>query len=151
MITIKRTLWILALISILAGPVVGGEPNTNKVVTLARHETVAEFLGTNYHQCMGLTSLCPDKCGGSGTLASFAIIKYLNYEKLGEYGDPKCEQFDVMVEDNMKQSKVLPAIRDTVTSLKKGDHVLLSWNHDYVTVDGSSGPDRPVIKLQKSQ
>jgi hypothetical protein len=33
--------------------------------------------------------------------------------------------------------------------LKPGDYVLLDWQHDYVTIDGSSGPERVLNKLQK--
>jgi hypothetical protein len=148
-IPIFRLLMLLTLGSIFSRWAYSGEVTTTNVVTLARHETVAEFCGTSYHQCMGLTSLCPDKCGQSGTMASFKITKYLSYEKLGEYGDPKCEQYVFMLEDNMKRPKVSPAIQATVASLKKGDLVFLSWHHDYVTVGGSSGPERPLIKLQK--
>ena len=27
--------------------------------------------------------------------------------------------------------------------------MLLNWNHDYVTKDGASGPERPLTKLEK--
>ncbi len=120
-----------------------------KVELLSRHETVAEFLGTSYHRCMGLTSLCPDRCGHSGNVATFRIIKYLNYEKPGEYGDPKVEQFVFMIADNMKVQKVDKAVRDAVEALGKGDKVLLSWDHNYVTSEGVSAPERPVVKLER--
>lgn len=120
-----------------------------KVENLAQHETVAEFLGTRYHRCMGLTSLCPDRCGDSGTLADFRISRYLKYVKHGEYGDLKTDLFSFMTEDNMKNRKINNELFDTVTSLTKGDQVLLSWNHDYVTSKGSSRPERPVTKLEK--
>lgn len=138
---------LLTVALVLSACNVVDESKTAK--TLARHETVAEFQGTRYKKCLGLTSLCPDKCGESGTIAVFKIIKYLNYEKLGEYGDPKCEQFIFMTEDNMKNQKVPTNIRDTVVLLKEGDIVLLSWNHDYVMIDGSSGPERSITKLKK--
>lgn len=47
------------------------------------------------------SDLCPDRCGHSGKLATFAIVKYLRYEKPGEFGDPRQEQFLVLIEDNM--------------------------------------------------
>lgn len=119
-----------------------------KSETLSTHETVAEFLGTSYHRCLGMTSLCPDECGDSGTMASFRICKYMKYEKLGDYGDPRSEQFNFLIEDNMKNLKVNATTRDTVAALKKGDAVLLSWKHNYVTVNGSSGPERPIVKLK---
>jgi hypothetical protein len=96
---------------------------------------------------MGLTTLCPDRCGESGKLATFAIVKYLAYEKPGQYGDPKQEQFMVLIEDNMKNPKVPKAIRDAVLALKPGDLVRLQWNHDYVTREGSKFPERPIKNL----
>jgi hypothetical protein len=98
---------------------------------------------------MGLTSLCPDKCGESGALATFRIVNYVTYEKLGEYGDPKCDEFAFLVEDNMKHPKVPADIRATVNSLKQGDIVLLSWKHDYVTNQNGSAPERPLTRLEK--
>merc|ERR1711957_951537 len=35
-------------------------------------------------------------------------------------------------------------------SLQAEDEVILEWNHDYVTVNGCSGPDRPVTNLSKA-
>ena len=77
---------------------------------------------------MGRTSLCPEHCGESGQLASFAIVKYLKYAKPGEYGDPKQEKFMILIEDNMGNVKVPKAIRDAVLALKPGDLVHLQWN-----------------------
>ena len=111
---------------------------------LSAHDTVARFVGMKDHKCMGRTSLCPDRCGESGQLATFTIVKYLKYDKPGEYGDPKQEQFMVLVEDNMKNVKVPKAIRDAIIALKPGDLVHLQWNHDYVTQAGSKFPERPI-------
>ncbi len=133
----------------LSACVNGGDIAERKTETLARYENVAEFRGANYHRCMGLTSNCPDKCGESGALATFRIVNYVAYEKLGEYGDPKCEEFAFLVEDNMKHPKVPADIHAAVNSLKKGDIVLLSWKHDYVTSNGGSAPERPLTKLEK--
>lgn len=126
-----------------------GEPEIVTVETLSRHETVAEFRGTSDHRCMGLTSRCPDACGHSGTLATFRIVHYVNHEKLGEFGDPKSDEFAFLVEDNKKNPKVTEVIRQTISALLPGDNVLLSWNHDYVTRNGNSAPERPVIRLEK--
>jgi hypothetical protein len=139
----------IALLLVLTGWAYGDEKGAAKVETLARHETVAEFCGTNYHRCLGLTTLCPDRCGESGALATFRIVNYLNYEKLGEYGDPKCDEFAFLVENNMKYPKVPDDIRAAINTLKPGDLVLLSWKHDYVTSQGGSAPERPITKLEK--
>lgn len=145
----NRAVWTIAASLVFSGWTHGGEQGAAKVETLARHETVAEFRGTSYHRCMGLTSLCPDQCGESGTLATFRIVNYVIYEKLGEYGDPKCDEFAFLVEDTMKRPKVPADIRAAVHSLKQGDMVLLSWKHDYVTSQGGSAPERPLTRLEK--
>jgi hypothetical protein len=40
------------MVLLLAACAHGGGFDESKTVTLARHETVAEFLGTNYHRCL---------------------------------------------------------------------------------------------------
>lgn len=116
---------------------------------LARQETVAEFLGLQYQQCRGLTTLCPDKCGSSGNFARFRIVKYLVYKKPGQYGDPKQEQFIVQVDTNLGQPKLPDAQVKIIRALKPGDFVLLAWRHDYVTKDGASSPERPLTAIKK--
>lgn len=118
---------------------------------LSAHSTAARFEGLRDHRCLGMTALCPDRCGESGKLATFTIVKYLRYEKRGEYGDPKQEQFLVLIEDNMKHPKVSPAIRDVILALKPGDPVELDWNHDYVTQDGSKFPERPITRIVRRE
>ena len=115
---------------------------------LSSHDTEATFVGIKDHVCRGLTALCPDKCGESGKLATFKIVKYLDYKKPGEYGDPKQEEFMVLIEDNLKNPKVPAAIRDAVLALKPGAQVHLKWNHDYVTKEGTSSPERPIVELK---
>jgi hypothetical protein len=127
-------------------PAVKAEQETERVL-LSSHDTEATFVGLKDHRCMGRTSLCPDRCGDSGKLATFKIVKYLDYKKPGEYGDPKQESFMVLIEDNMKHPKVPQAIRDAILALKPGDLVHLKWNHDYVTKGGSKFPDRPIVAL----
>ena len=118
---------------------------------LSSHDTVARFVGLKEHKCMGRTALCPDRCGESGKLATFEIVKYMAYEKPGEYGDPQQKQFMVLIEDNMKNPKVPAAIRDAIVALKPGDLVDLKWNHDYVTQDGSKFPERVIRLLEKKK
>jgi hypothetical protein len=62
-----------------------GDMKETKRETLAGHETVAEFQGVTYHECRGLTAQCPDRCGESGNIATFKIIKYISFEKLSQY------------------------------------------------------------------
>lgn len=116
---------------------------------LSSHRTEARFEGIQDHRCRGLTSLCPDQCGESGKLATFTILSYLDYQKPGEFGDPKQERFQVLIEDNHQTPKVPEAIRAAILALKPGERVRLDWNHDYVTRDGSSFPERPILALSK--
>ncbi len=116
---------------------------------LSAHDTIARFTGLKDHKCLGRTSLCPDECGHSGKLATFEIVKYLNYEKPGEFGDPKQEQFQILIEDNMGNVKVPAGIREAILALKPGDEIHLKWNHDFVTRDGSSFPERTITLLEK--
>ena len=51
---------------------------------LSSHDTVARFTGIKDHRCMGRTALCPDRCGDSGNLASFTVVRYLDYRKPGD-------------------------------------------------------------------
>jgi hypothetical protein len=76
-------------------------------------------------------------------------VNYLNFEKPGEFGDPKQEIFQILVEDNLKNPKVPAGIRDTILALKPGDTVHLKWNHDFVTRGGASSPERGITLLEK--
>ena len=120
---------------------------------LAENNTVAKFTGIAYQQCRGMTAECPDNCGQSGDFASFEIVSYLVYRKLGQYGDPKTTTYTFQVEDNHKNLKVPKELAAEVRGLKPGDYVLLNWRHDYVTTfeggGSSSSPERPITKLQK--
>lgn len=115
---------------------------------LSSHDTTAKFTGITHHVCRGMTSLCPDDCGHSGRLATFEIIEYLAYEKPGEYGDEKEAKFQVLIEDNKKNAKVPAAILKAIDALKTGDTVHLKWNHDYVTLNGSKFPERPILLVE---
>jgi hypothetical protein len=125
------------------------KPANEQRELLSSHVTLAVFDGVNFRLCRGRTALCPERCGDSGEFASFTVKKYLKYEKLGQYGDPEQQNFLVQVSDFNRKPKGDPKILETVKGLEKGDHVLLSWNHDYVTKQGTSSPERPIVKLEK--
>jgi hypothetical protein len=82
-------------------------------------------------------------------MAAFRIIKYLSYEKVGQYGEEKEKQFQFLVEDNMKNLKVSADIKATIDALNPNDFVLLDWQHDYVSKDGANFPERPVTRVQR--
>ena len=145
-----RTL-LLSVVATMLTPVMlsaADNPKGEKRELLANHETLAVFDGVDYRLCRGLTALCPKDCGDSGEFANFAVKKYLKYEKLGQYGDPEQQTFLVQVSDYYKKPKGNAEILKTVKALTKGDYVLLSWHHDYVTKAGTSSPERPIVKLE---
>ena len=116
---------------------------------LSEHHTLATFDGVEFRLCRGRTALCPERCGHSGNFANFTIRKYVKYKKHGEYGDPEQKSFLIQISDFDKLPIGDPAFAKTIADLKKGDFVLLSWNHDYVTKEGVSSPERPIVKLEK--
>lgn len=118
------------------------------VALLSSHETIAVFDGTRFQQCRHLTADCPDKCHHAGNVVTFSIKSYLNYTKPGEYGDPKAEKFQVMVDDQLGTLKVSKETLAQIKALKPGDSVKLSWNHNYVTKDRSSYPVRTITQLE---
>ncbi|MFN7343365.1 MAG: hypothetical protein ACK5TA_08520, partial [bacterium] len=81
----------------------------------------------------------------------FEIIEYLDYQKLGEYGDPKQTSFQVLIRDNLGKAKIPAEILSIIESLKPDTKVKLSWNHDYVTRDKTSSPERPITKIEAEQ
>lgn len=116
---------------------------------LSRHDTDAVFVGFRQHACMGRTRLCPDKCGHSGTLAVFKIERYNAYEKPGKYGDPKTDEFVVMLDSTIGTSAVSDRLAEQIRSLKPGEKVRLVWEHIYVsTPDGARFPERVIRKLK---
>lgn len=116
---------------------------------LARHDVDAVFAGTREHVCRGMTSLCPDKCGASGTLAVFRVERYNAYEKPGKYGDPKTDEFSFMLQSTTGTSDVSPETAAQVRALKPAARVRLVWEHIYVTDEnGSRFPERVVRKTE---
>lgn len=115
---------------------------------LADHVAEAEFTGVIHRKCMFMTSLCPDKCDHAKDFAVFRIIKYLDYQKPGKYGDEKQEK--LMVDLNPAHKPILQGadILKKIAALKAGDKVVLHWSHYYMHKDSSSFPERPVISIE---
>ena len=151
----KVTLLICVMVLGLAGSAGGADAKVDvKTKLLSTHETEATFAGIEYRTCRGLTGACPERCGSSGEYAIFKIEKYLKYEKPGKYGDAKAKDRRIHISDFHKKPKGDPKLNEIIKGLTKGDRVLLSWNHNYVTrtyANGtsSSAPERPITKLQK--
>lgn len=129
---------------------VGKAPANKKLRVLAEHRVIARFEETPYKECRGLTGACPDRCGSSGEFATFTITDYLHYRKLGKYGDDKQKTYYIQISDFHRKPKGDPAMLAVVKQLKKGNLVLIEWNHLYGEIrPRSSAPVRPLLHLKK--
>ena len=151
--TLRTCVTVLVIIS--AGLAADAADKADKVKLLSTHETAVEFTGIEYRVCRGLTSRCPEHCGSSGEYAVFTIVKYLKYEKPGKYGDARAKEKRIRISDYHKKPAGDPKLNAIIKELKKGDRVLLSWDHNYVTKTFESGtkgsfPERPITKLKKT-
>ena len=77
------------------------------------------------------------------------MYKYLAYEKPGKYGDPESKLYHVRMDEDEQRSGLSDERKALIRSLKEGDWIELSWNHDYVHQSGSSFPERPVVGLKQ--
>ena len=115
---------------------------------LSEHETDARFLGIFEAPCLHRTSLCPDRCNHGGKIAKFQIVNYRRYEKRGEYGDPRAEQFTLRIRDSHEKPVIDTALLRQIDALKPGMKLRLNWTHDYVTRDKASAPERHITSLK---
>ena len=148
----NRRLWLSCSCAVLAAAGLAAwaeDAPAAKRELLSRHETVAQFQGIQSRTCLGLTAFCPDRCGHSGRFAAFRILAYTDYEKPGQYGDPKQGSFAFQTEDNLGNAKIAADLAAAVKALQPGDCVRLGWRHEYITRDGSSFPERPVTRIEK--
>mmetsp|Transcript_4810 Transcript_4810/g.11797 ORF Transcript_4810/g.11797 Transcript_4810/m.11797 type:complete len:142 (-) Transcript_4810:1251-1676(-) len=118
---------------------------------LARNDTVAQYVGVTHRPCRFLTSLCPNNCGHAADTADFKILKYLVYERPGQYGDDQSEMFYFDLKTGQGRGPAKATQEEYAAKcaqLKPGDHVKLNWLHEYVTDGGSKFPERPVTLLE---
>jgi hypothetical protein len=139
----------LAFVAGLAAVAATAEAPAEKRELLARFETVAVYEGTQHVPCRFRTALCPDRCRHAGDVATFRILAHLVYEKPGEYGDPQQDRF--LCKLGRVQGDAAESARwdGVIRGLAKGDSVRLDWRHEYVTRDGASFPERPIVRIEK--
>lgn len=115
---------------------------------LSKHRAIATFDGIEFYPCRFRTALCPDRCGHSKYLASFTIVEYEEYEKLGEYGDEKQEKFLADTNPNAAEDRQSSVILEQIKLLKPGQKVRLTWEHIYVNNDTAMYPERPIRSIE---
>jgi hypothetical protein len=141
-------------LNVIAAPEKGipTKPTTpqGEMEILVVNRTIANYDGTAFRLCRGRTLACPERCGHSGGFATFSVVDYLQYDKRGKYGDDKKTLFTVQVTDFKKMPIGGKEINKRISGMKKGDLVLLCWNHTYGEVrPGVKSPQRPLIELRK--
>ena len=148
----KKFIPLLAITALLSGCATVSYQNLSTLPgeTLSVHRTLARYEGVVDQPCRFLTSLCPDRCDHGGRYAKFAIVEYTDYQKPGEYGDPKQETFLVRVahKDGSPDETTPAPLRKVIGELREGQIVGLDWTHVYVTSpSGSKWPERIVTRL----
>lgn len=115
---------------------------------LCVNEVTATFKGIEHHPCHFMTADCPDHCDHATDIAHFHIDKYEKYEKLGEYGDDKQEEFLWDLKQSSESNKIHPEYLEKVKALKPGQKVKIHWNHFYVHDDHGAFPERSVTYFE---
>jgi len=109
----------------------------------------ATYMGARHQPCRFRTSLCPDRCGHATDVFSFKLDA-LAVTKNEESGSARWVTPEKEGTEHMIGESDLKEFVGLAKSLAAGDTVDLRWSHDYVTVGGSSGPDRPVTHLARA-
>lgn len=136
--------------AVLTTPLLSAAPMPEKAELLASNTIVAEYTGTVERPCMFRTALCPDRCDHAATIASFRVLKNVDYQRPGKYGDDKAEVGSVVMVDLRRDEPGQdPSVNQTIRSLKPGDTVQLTQDHYYGQVGCAMTPFRPVRKIEK--
>ena len=110
------------------------------VQLLSRHDVLATFAGIQPSPMAGMQR---DTGGTVHEWARFDVTEYVEYEKPGQYGDAQKDKFMCELP---KQS---PEIRRIVETLQPGHNIRLAWNHNYVTENGASFPERTIVRIDR--
>merc|ERR1711935_1232518 len=110
---------------------------------LSKHKVLATFQGLRKGR-EPMLRIYPPK--PAKDWAVFQVQQYLEYQKLGKYGDAETTEFAFVPRE---QSDL---VQETIATLQKGAHVELEWEHDYVTRQDCSGgsssyPERKVVQI----
>ena len=109
----------------------------------------AEYLGSEHRPCRFKTSLCPDRCNHAMVVHSFKL-HHLHAEVNADSSHAKWVTPQAAgATHHVSEGQMCADTKSKACSLAAGDRVVLHWNHDYVTINKASGPDYPVVKLEK--
>lgn len=118
-------------------------------VMYAYSSSSCTFVGMRHQPCRFRTAQCPDRCNHAKNVFTF-LLDNLAVTKNDQSRNAKwVEPVKVGAEHVVGEGDLGEASKTVAQVLRPGDKVKLEWSHDYVTIDGSSGPDRPVSCLVK--
>ncbi|OJV36930.1 MAG: hypothetical protein BGO29_01985 [Bacteroidales bacterium 36-12] len=95
-----------------------------------------------------MTSLCPDKCGSSGDMAKFKVLKYIDFVVNGQSGTEKLENYQVLISDYYKNELEMPYV-PIIKNLKEGDEVTIHVEYVYDTTQDTVMPVENLISIIK--
>lgn len=113
------------------------------------HVFTAIFEGITFHNCMGRTSNCPDKCGASGNQASFKVKSYKDFIVNGEAGTVKLSEYSILISDYYKKDLKKPFVNE-IKNLKKGDEVVIHLEYIYDTSKSAVQTVENLVKITKT-
>ncbi|MBE6418467.1 MAG: hypothetical protein E7033_08410 [Akkermansiaceae bacterium] len=143
---------IIPIISLLASAAFAS-PLPQQAELLAVNKVEAHYLGTVHIPCRHKTADCPDKCNHGYTAARFRVVRNLNYEKIGQYGDD-CIEPGAWLYINL--SSPTPGQDDEalfrfIDKLKVGDSVRITQKHYYGQQGDCMEPFRPVTDMERDE
>lgn len=118
-------------------------------VTLAQHQTVAQYDQLVEEPCRHMTAQCPDACDHGGVYAVFSIKEYMDYQQFSREGEERQKTFAVRLwmRDGTPAPETSKALRYTIGELEAGQTVTLHWAHFYRITESGNFPERIVTLL----
>ena len=143
---------IIAALLIGVVTVALAQDRTDGYEVLSLHDTDALFLGTHFTLCKGKSALCPYECGGSGTVASFQVLHYNDYQRTSEWADEMADTEQFMIEGTDGSGEFCPQAREALQHLEVGTRVHLLWRQLYPSITSVDAkiPCRQVLLLELS-
>ncbi len=116
---------------------------------LAKNTVIAQYIGTQHIPCRHLTALCPDRCDHATDIAEFIVVKNLDYQKDGEYGQEKADAGSIVRVDIKKTIEGQdPSVAKQIKALKPNQEVEVTITHFYVNSKGNRYPIYPATSFK---
>jgi len=112
-----------------------------------KYVAFGSFKQSKIQPCRHKTSLCPDRCSHAQKpyvfeLSDISVVPGTSKQR--KFCTPLTLGKEFCISEKDMGTWV-----DIANNLTENDQVTIEWQHDYVTRNGCSGPERPVIRLSK--